>query len=107
MVSIHVRMEHASVERLTTQTFVQSRFGRQLPPPSPAQRSGMLKLITGLLVMAIAATADARQPPARFDWFEYRGDDHLPKPGPGQYANPVLSGFYPDPSVIRVGQDYY
>lgn len=45
--------------------------------------------------------------PARFDWFEYRGDDHQPKPGPGQYANPILQGFYPDPSVVRVGDDYY
>ena len=23
------------------------------------------------------------------------------------YCNPVLSGFYPDPSVCRVGEDYY
>lgn len=67
----------------------------------------MLKLIAGLLLMALGASAGAGQPPARFDWFEYRGDDHLPKPGPGQYANPVLSGLYPDPSVVRVGHDYY
>ena len=24
-----------------------------------------------------------------------------------KYSNPVLSGFYPDPSAIRVGEDYY
>lgn len=24
-----------------------------------------------------------------------------------RYSNPVLSGFYPDPSAIRVGEDYY
>jgi xylan 1,4-beta-xylosidase len=24
-----------------------------------------------------------------------------------QYSNPVLSGFYPDPSICRVGNDYY
>ena len=23
------------------------------------------------------------------------------------YTNPVISGFYPDPSVCRVEQDYY
>lgn len=45
--------------------------------------------------------------PARFDWFEYRGDDHQPKPAPDQYGNPILQGFYPDPSVVRVGDDYY
>lgn len=24
-----------------------------------------------------------------------------------QYSNPVLSGFYPDPSAIRLGEDFY
>ena len=24
-----------------------------------------------------------------------------------QYSNPILSGFYPDPSICRVGNDYY
>ena len=24
-----------------------------------------------------------------------------------QYSNPILSGFYPDPSICRVGTDYY
>ena len=23
------------------------------------------------------------------------------------YKNPIIPGFYPDPSVCRVGQDYY
>ena len=44
---------------------------------------------------------------ATFDWFEYRGDDGLPKPATGDYANPILQGFYPDPSITRVGDDYY
>src|ERR687890_749018 len=44
---------------------------------------------------------------ASFDWFEYRGDDRLPRPAPGEYANPILQGFYPDPSVVRVSADYY
>lgn len=26
---------------------------------------------------------------------------------PGTYRNPILSGFYPDPSICRVGDDYY
>lgn len=25
----------------------------------------------------------------------------------GQYSNPILSGFFPDPSICRVGNDYY
>jgi alpha-N-arabinofuranosidase len=28
-------------------------------------------------------------------------------PSPGTFANPILPGFYPDPSVERVGDDYY
>ena len=24
-----------------------------------------------------------------------------------EYTNPILSGFYPDPSICRVGNDYY
>jgi xylan 1,4-beta-xylosidase len=27
--------------------------------------------------------------------------------GAQQYSNPILSGFYPDPSICRVGTDYY
>ncbi len=37
----------------------------------------------------------------------YRGDDGGAAPSPTQYRNPVLTGFYPDPSVIRVGDDFY
>jgi len=27
--------------------------------------------------------------------------------GPGHYSNPIVPGFYPDPSICRVGGDYY
>ncbi|HTU13452.1 MAG TPA: glycoside hydrolase family 43 protein [Allosphingosinicella sp.] len=50
------------------------------------------------------------QPTARFDWFDYRGSDPTDtgsRPGPNDYRNPILQGFYPDPSVTRVGTDYY
>src|SRR5688500_1208972 len=56
------------------------------------------------------APAGAGTPVARFDWFEYNGRDsaYLAQPaGPGQFANPILAGFYPDPSLTRVGDDYY
>lgn len=46
----------------------------------------------------------------RFDWFEYAGDDSIPRVlpvGANQYRNPILSGFYPDPSITRAGDDYY
>ncbi|GAA4780684.1 glycoside hydrolase family 43 protein [Stakelama sediminis] len=57
-----------------------------------------------------AASATATGPVASFDWFSYRGSDpidRIVKPGPDQYRNPILQGFYPDPSVLRVGKDFY
>ena len=54
----------------------------------------------GLVALALAT--------ARFDWFDYRGrnpDGVVAKAG--EFRNPVLPGFYSDPSVLRVGQDYY
>ncbi len=72
----------------------------------------MLRACAAALVMAALGGAPARaQPPVAvaFDWFEYRGDDAVfatPLPA-GHYRNPVLAGFYPDPSVTRVGERYY
>lgn len=46
---------------------------------------------------------------ASFDWFEYAGSDpaFADPPGPDGYLNPVLAGFYPDPSVTRGPDGYY
>ena len=47
---------------------------------------------------------------ARFDWFTYEGNDSVYRNvdvGPSRYTNPILAGFYPDPSMIRVGENYY
>jgi alpha-N-arabinofuranosidase len=51
----------------------------------------------------------ARAEPVTFEWFEYAGRDAtfsaaLP---PGNFHNPILAGYYPDPSVTRVGDTYY
>ena len=57
----------------------------------------------------VLGTAVHAQEPVLFDWFEYRGHDaafEQPLP-PGHYYNPVLAGFSPDPSVVRVGDRYY
>lgn len=47
---------------------------------------------------------------ARFSWFEYEGRDPVfdhYRPNEHEYQNPVIAGFYPDPSILRVGADYY
>ena len=60
-----------------------------------------------------ATTVAAAGPHAgdpRFDWFEYVGEDTIYRKmpaGPGEYHNPILAGFYPDPSMVRVGDDFY
>jgi alpha-N-arabinofuranosidase len=66
--------------------------------------------IAAALLLAGCATIATPGPApgvAEFDWFRYEGTDTLPSPGPGEYRNPILQGFYPDPSLTRVGDDYY
>ena len=71
-----------------------------------------LHLVLAGLTLALLAAVPGRAQgpqPARFDWFEYAGDDttfNFPA-GPSEYRNPVLAGFYSDPSLTRVGDDYY
>ncbi|MFC4313427.1 glycoside hydrolase family 43 protein [Steroidobacter flavus] len=65
-----------------------------------------LQLAALLLGPWIAAGA---APTVSFDWFEYTGKDAVfeaPLPA-GSYRNPILAGFYPDPSVTRVGDKFY
>ncbi len=57
------------------------------------------------LALALAGPASAAE--ARFDWFDYAGHDPVVAAGPDDYRNPILPGFHPDPSVTRVGDDYY
>jgi alpha-N-arabinofuranosidase len=47
---------------------------------------------------------------AQFDYFRYKGkDDRFDKQIDvhNQYFNPVIAGFYPDPSICRKGDMYY
>lgn len=62
-----------------------------------------------LPVLAGFSLAGAATSPVTFRSFEYRGRDaafatDLPK---DSYRNPILAGFYPDPSICRKGDDYY
>ncbi|HYG07141.1 MAG TPA: glycoside hydrolase family 43 protein [Stenotrophomonas sp.] len=71
----------------------------------------VLGLGLGLGLGLAIAPAPAATPaaPVAFDDFRYRGDDPAfaaPLP-PAHYRNPVLSGFFPDPAVTRVGDRYY
>jgi len=61
------------------------------------------------LLLAIAALPAIAAEPVLFDWFEYKGNDApFDAPlKPDQYRNPILAGFYPDPSIVRAGDRYY
>jgi beta-glucosidase len=51
----------------------------------------------------------AHAEPVSFEWFEYRGRDAVfetPLPAKS-YRNPILAGFYPDPSITRAGKKFY
>lgn len=63
--------------------------------------------IAALLAFVLSSGANAQD--ALFDWFDYQGSNpalpaNIP---PGNYSNPILSGFYPDPSIVRVGEDFF
>ncbi|MEO5916816.1 MAG: glycoside hydrolase family 43 protein [Luteolibacter sp.] len=66
------------------------------------------RALATIALLATSVLADEPTPVA-FDCFEYTGSDIQPseKLPPGHYRNPILTGFFPDPSVCRVGQDFY
>lgn len=62
-----------------------------------------------LVFTALNAFAAAQENYAEFLWFEYRGEDAIfeNKLEKNHYNNPVIAGYYPDPSIVRVDDDYY
>ena len=67
-----------------------------------------LPFLLGMITLGSTAFAGSRAP-VIFHWFEYAGHDPVaaaPLPA-NSYRNPILAGFYPDPSICRVGDDYY
>lgn len=66
-----------------------------------------LRWLAAAMAAASLMPTMAQAAPARFDWFDYRGTDDVPAVPAGSYRNPVIAGYYPDPSMVRVGEDYY
>jgi xylan 1,4-beta-xylosidase len=63
-----------------------------------------------LALLFLLAWSPASASDAVFAYFSYTGSDPVEAAmplNPGQYRNPVKSGFHPDPSIVRVGKDYY
>lgn len=67
-------------------------------------------LVAGACALFTLVRSGAAGPsPVNFDWFEYSGNDEVfDQPcAKGEFHEPILAGFYPDPSICRVGDDYY
>src|SRR5690606_13282181 len=57
---------------------------------------------------AAAVSSPAAETTARFTQFVYQGESQEKVTvGEGEFRNPILSGYAPDPTVARVGDDYY
>ena len=75
------------------------------------------RALTSLLLVSLLSCARAMGTVApaapgdpRFDWFAYEGRDSVftaVRASAGEYLNPIIAGFYPDPSITRAGDDYY
>jgi alpha-N-arabinofuranosidase len=58
----------------------------------------------------LAGAEDQKSDWAEFSSFSYEGHDPVfekAPPSDTQFYNPILAGFHPDPSICRVGDDYY
>ncbi len=71
---------------------------------------------SALLGLGLLLSGCQPEPPAQpqsttatFHWFDYQGQDPIfAEPlAQGSYQNPVVAGFFPDPSITRRGDDYY
>lgn len=67
-------------------------------------RSKLAMLVGAGASLAAPLTA---APSARFDYVTYRALDASPQTPADSYRNPVLPGFQPDPSIVKVGKDFY
>jgi xylan 1,4-beta-xylosidase len=84
------------------------RFGKE------ERHSFFAYVLFGILAASLATVvfAVSGQSPewVGFDSFTYRGVDAVyekQSPETEEYHNPILAGFYPDPSICRSGRDYY
>ncbi len=66
-------------------------------------------LAPALGLTTLSSLQAAAPAPVAFDSFTYIGRDTVFEPPlpAGHYRNPILAGYYPDPSICRVGDDYY
>ncbi|NVD43424.1 glycoside hydrolase family 43 protein [Qipengyuania atrilutea] len=64
-------------------------------------------LLLGLCLAGLAGSPLIAAPTASFDYLEYRAANPQDAPSDETYRNPVIPGFHPDPSIVRVRDDFY
>ena len=72
----------------------------------------MLKTVIATTAWLFLTSAlQAAEAPDTSTWVQFMAFAYTGKtaftPGRDEYLNPIIAGFYPDPSVCRVGDDYY
>ena len=68
----------------------------------------MTVIATPKTIDAIHLTAALASTPVEFEWFEYEGSESpRVEPAADEFLNPILAGSYPDPSICRVGDEYF
>ncbi|HEY7808369.1 MAG TPA: glycoside hydrolase family 43 protein [Croceibacterium sp.] len=63
-------------------------------------------LAAAAAILALVSTPGSAAPAARFANLTYVAETIRVTPA-GSYRNPILPGFQPDPSIVRVGADFY
>ena len=62
-------------------------------------------------MVSLSAAVHAADAPDTSSWVRFSSFSYAGKmagtPKSGEYLNPIVAGFYPDPSLCRVGKDYY
>ena len=77
-------------------------------------KTALLGCAAALLPAGMPVQAQEQQPgqgqansTASFDYMEYQAVNEAADAPAGSYRNPVIPGFHPDPSIVRVGDDFY
>lgn len=83
------------------------RSNQPLHLTDTSDMSRIFLILNALLMSGLARSGEPVSVP--FEWFEYTGRDEVfEQPiDASHYRNPVVAGFFPDPSIVRHGDDYY
>lgn len=71
----------------------------------PAALRTLICLLLSLIFAGSSSATEERG--VRFAWISYSANANVDHDPARYFRNPVIPGFHPDPSVVRVGKDYF